>query len=61
MEDIIEIMWNGDIGLGVWTGYLKGRGFENVYYIHKNGYWHEIPVSSEQEAIQYFNNEINKN
>ena len=61
MEDLIEIMWKGNIGLGVWTGEISGEGYVNVYYIFTNEYWHEIPAETEEEAIAYFNKECEKN
>jgi hypothetical protein len=61
MEDLNEIMWNGNIGLGVWTGEVSGEGYVNVYYIYTNGYWQEIRVETEEEAIAYFDKECEKN
>jgi hypothetical protein len=60
MEDLNEIMWNGNIGLGVWTGEISGEGYVNVYYIFTNEYWHEIPAETEEDAIVYFNKECEK-
>jgi hypothetical protein len=53
-------MWNGNIGLGVWTGEISGEGYVNVYYIFTNEYWHEIPAETEEDAIVYFNKECEK-
>ena len=60
MEDLIEIMWNGEIGLGVWEGEISGEGYATVYYIYTHGYWQEIPAETEKEAIAYFNKECEK-
>lgn len=60
MEDLIEIMWNGEIGLGIWQGEISGEGYATVYYIFTNEYWHEIPAKTKKEAIAYFNKECEK-
>ena len=60
MEDIIEMMWNGDIGLGFWEGVTTTCGYTKVFYLYKNGIWQEIPAKTKKEAIQYFNTEVHK-